>query len=82
MWQPYINVIRRRASQAVLVFDKFHIVSHLMAAVDQVRRDEIREKGPAQKALMHKTRFIWLKNPWISHRERSTAAWASSNTST
>ena len=64
MWQPYINVIRRRASQAVLVFDKLHIVSHLMAAVDQVRRDEIREKGPAQKALMHKTRFIWLKNPW------------------
>ena len=48
----------------MLVFDKFHIVSHLMKAVDQVRRDEIREKGPAHKALMHKTRFIWLKNPW------------------
>ncbi len=64
MWQPYIDVIQARASQAVLVFDKFHIVRHLMAAVDQVRRDEIREKGPAHKALMHKTRFIWLKNPW------------------
>ena len=24
MWQPYINVIRLRAAQAVLVFDKFH----------------------------------------------------------
>ena len=35
-----------------------------MTAVDQVRRDEIREKGPAQQVLMHKTRFIWLKNPW------------------
>ena len=35
-----------------------------MEAVDQVRRDEIREKGPAHKALMYKTRFIWLKNPW------------------
>ena len=64
MWQPYIDVVRVRASQAVLVFDKFHIVSHLMKAVDQVRRDETREKGPAHKALMHKTRFIWLKNPW------------------
>ena len=64
MWQPYIDVITARAGQAVLVFDKFHIVSHLMKAVDQVRRDEIREKGPAQKVLMHKTRFIWLKNPW------------------
>ena len=58
MWQPYIDVIKDRADQAVLVFDKFHIVSHLMKAVDQVRRDEIREKGPAHKALMHKTRFI------------------------
>ena len=47
MWQPYIDVVKARAPQAVLVFDKFHIVRHLMAAVDQVRRDEIREKGPA-----------------------------------
>ena len=29
-----------------------------------MRRDEIREKGLAHKALMYKTRFIWLKNPW------------------
>ena len=64
MWQPYITVIKVRAPHAVLVFDKFHILSHLMAAVDQVRREEIREKGPARKALMHKTRFTWLKNPW------------------
>ena len=64
MWQPYIEVIKDRAPGAVLVFDKFHIVRHLMEAVDQVRRDEIRDKGPQHKALMYKTRFIWLKNPW------------------
>lgn len=64
MWQPYIDVIKDRAPQAVLVFDKFHIVRHLMEAVDQVRRDEIREKGAEHKALMYRTRFIWLKNPW------------------
>ena len=59
MWPPYITIITARAPGAVLVLDKFHIVSHLMAAVDQVRRDEIREKGPDHRALMHKTRFIW-----------------------
>jgi transposase len=64
MWQPCIDTIKAQAPQAVLVFDKFHIVRHLMDAVDQVRRDEIREKGPQHKALMYKTRFIWLKNPW------------------
>lgn len=64
MWQPYIEVIKDRAPEAVLVFDKFHIVRHLMEAVDQVRRDEIREKGAEHKARMYRTRFIWLKNPW------------------
>ncbi len=64
MWQPYIDVIKDKAPQAVLVFDKFHIVRHLTEAVDQVRRDEIREKGTAHKALMADTRYIWLKNPW------------------
>ncbi len=64
MWQPYIDTIKEQAPQAVLVFDKFHIVRHLMKAVDQVRRDEIHEKGQAHKLLMYKTRFIWLKNPW------------------
>lgn len=63
MWQPYVDVIKERAPQAVLVFDKFHIVQHLTRAVDQVRRDEIREKGAEHKELMAKTRYIWLKNP-------------------
>ncbi|MHB8169578.1 MAG: transposase, partial [Thermoleophilia bacterium] len=47
-----------------LVLDKFHIVQHLTRAVDQVRRDEIREKGAGHKELMVRTRYIWLKNPW------------------
>jgi len=64
MWQPYADVVKARAPQAVLVFDKFHIVQHLTQAVDQVRRDEIREKGKEHKQLMAKTRYIWLKNPW------------------
>lgn len=64
MWQPYIDVIKAKAPKAILVFDKFHIVQHLSKAVDQVRRDEIREKGKEHKDLMSKTRYIWLKNPW------------------
>ena len=64
MWKPYIEVIKECAPQATLVFDKFHIVRHLMEAVDQVRRDEIREKGKEHKDLMKDSRYIWLKNPW------------------
>jgi transposase len=61
---PDVDVIEDCAPQATLVFDKFHIVHHLMSAVDQVRRDEIREKGEEHKELMQDTRYIWLKKPW------------------
>lgn len=33
MWKPYVEVIKECAPQATLVFDKFHIVRHLMEAV-------------------------------------------------
>lgn len=64
MWQSYIDVVKECAPQATLVFDKFHIVRHLMEAVDQVRRSEIHEKGKEHKELMKDSRYIWLKNPW------------------
>lgn len=64
MWEPYIKVIQAKAPKATMVFDKFHIVRHLNEAVDQVRRDEIREKGQKHKDLVKDTRYIWLKNPW------------------
>lgn len=72
MWKPYVEVIRECAPQATLVFDKFHIVRHLMEAVDQVRRDEIREKGKDHKDLMKDSRYIWLKNPWnLTSKQRT-----------
>jgi transposase len=64
MWQPYVDVIQEYVPQATLVFDKFHIIRHLMDAVDQVRKDEIKEKGKQHKELMKNSRYIWLKNPW------------------
>ena len=64
MWMPYIKVIEEKAPDALLIFDKFHIVRHLMTAVDQVRRDEVKEKGKEHKQLIKHSRYIWLKNPW------------------
>jgi len=63
MWQPYIDVIEELLPQAVMVFDKFHIIRHLMDAVDQVRREEARELKETDPELLKKTRYIWLKNP-------------------
>ena len=64
MWDPYIKTIRKRAPGATVVFDKFHIVQHLMKAVDEVRREEARSLKEKNPELLKRTRYIWLKNPW------------------
>ncbi|MBU1910556.1 MAG: ISL3 family transposase [Verrucomicrobia bacterium] len=64
MWKPYLSVIRRYASQAINVLDKFHIVAHLNKAVDETRRKdatELRRKGD-DVTLKH-TRWCLLKRP-------------------
>jgi transposase len=72
MWQPYVDVVMANAPNATLVFDKFHIVRHLMEAVDEVRRQEINEKGKEHRDLVAKTRYLWLKNPWnLTDRQKS-----------
>ena len=40
MWKPYINSVGTVLPSADIVHDKFHIVSHLSDAVDDVRRKE------------------------------------------
>lgn len=40
MWKPYLKVIAKKASQAIHILDRFHIVAHLNKAIDQVRAAE------------------------------------------
>ena len=63
MWQPYIDVVKEHLPSAILVFDKFHIMQHLLKAVDQVRREEAQELKKTNPELLKRTRYIWLKNP-------------------
>ena len=64
MWAPYVDVIKERLPNALLVFDKFHIVRHLLNAVDQVRKEEAKKLKSENVELLNNTRYIWLKNPW------------------
>lgn len=40
MWKPFRNVAQKRAPQAAILFDKFHVMRHLGKALDQVRKSE------------------------------------------
>jgi len=64
MWAPYLDVVEKRAPQATVCFDRFHVVGHLNAAVDEVRRSLVRKLAGPDKALVKGTRFVLLKNPW------------------
>lgn len=43
------------------VIDKFHVIKHINEALDEVRRDEIKQ-GPWYKHLLNKSKWLWLKN--------------------
>ena len=64
MWAPYVQVIRRYAPQAVLVFDKFHLIRHLLEAVNRVRKQEARQQEKINPDLLRGAKYIFLKNPW------------------
>jgi transposase len=40
MWKPFRTVTEDRAPAAAILFDKFHVLRHLNAALDQVRKSE------------------------------------------
>ena len=72
MWQNYIDVVQEYCSEAVIVFDKFHIIRHLMNAIDEVRRMEAKILAEAGSELLKGTRYLWLKNPWnLSKKQKA-----------
>ena len=64
MWGPYLTVIKRRAGQAIHVLDRFHIVSNLNKAVDEVRAGEARKMArDGYDPLLKHGRWCLLKRP-------------------
>jgi transposase len=48
---------------AQVVFDKFHVIKNASEAVDKVRRAEVRLGGPGVWESLHKSQWLWRKNP-------------------
>lgn len=65
MWEPYIQATYENLPDAKkkIVFDKYHIVSHLCDAVDRVRRKENKELRGNGDERLKGTKYSWLKNP-------------------
>jgi len=62
MWEPYLKVIRERCSQALHILDRFHIVTKMNTALDEVRAGESRRMASEGRTpLLKKSRWLLLK---------------------
>jgi len=62
MWKAFLGTATKRASAAVHVLDRFHVMKLFSEAIDKVRREEarsLRERG--DKVTLTKTRWVLLK---------------------
>lgn len=65
MWEPYRKTVRELVpdADAKIVFDKFHVLLHVNAAVDAVRKLEHRALVTAGDTRLTRTKYQWLRNP-------------------
>ena len=67
----YIKAVEERLPEAQIVFDRFHVQRLASNALDEVRREQLREiRGTEEGRELFRSRFALLKNPWnLTRRE-------------
>jgi len=74
MWDPFIASTKAHVPQAAskIVFDRYHIMTHMTKAVDDVRKAEHRALRDAGDRSLTGTKYLWLygeENVPESHEE-------------
>ena len=64
MWKPYVKVIAKKASNALHILDRFHIVQHLSKSIDKIRAEEVRTMAGNgyDIEVLKNTKYCFLKN--------------------
>ncbi len=65
MWKPYRRSIEQWAPNCQIIYDKFHIMQHANAAVDEVRRAEFFRKGGQMRGVVKGKRWLLLSR-WVN----------------
>ncbi len=62
MWKPYLKVIKKKAPDALHILDRFHIMSNINKAIDEVRAGEHRKLAEdGYEPVLKKSRWCLLK---------------------
>lgn len=64
MWHGYLKVIREKASGAIHILDRFHIMAKMSKALDKIRAQEVKQlKSQGLEPVLTKSRWCFLKRP-------------------
>jgi len=62
MWKPYLRIIAEMAPKAINILDRFHIMSHMSKAIDEIRASEAKElKRKGLEPVLTGSRWCLLK---------------------
>jgi transposase len=62
MWKPFENATLKHVPEAAILFDKFHVVSHLGEALDQVRKSEYARLTGKNRQFIKGQKYTLLSN--------------------
>jgi transposase len=60
----YLKAVTEASPKARVIFDRFHVQRLAHDALDEVRREQVREAETEERGALKKTRFALHKNPW------------------
>lgn len=62
MWEPFISSTSQHVPDAAskIVFDRFHIMKHMLEAIDAVRKSEHRRLLEEGDDTLKRTKFLWF----------------------
>ena len=62
MWDPYIAATKAYIPDAAekIVFDRFHVMRHVLEAVDKVRKSEHKQLSELGEEILKGTKYLWL----------------------
>jgi transposase len=62
MWEPFISATQKHVpdAQKKIVFDRFHVMRHVLKAVDQIRKSEHRRLSETGESPLKGTKYLWL----------------------
>jgi len=60
MWEPFLLSLKEHLPKAAIVYDKFHVMKHVNAAVDETRRQEFFRRRGWPRSAMRGKRWLLL----------------------